>query len=267
MNDKNQKELTISDINKEYTLSLIASLESRNIEMPAEYARLNVDEYAEITGKYGSNVVPLDNILAKRDEKMLEVSFKSHISKVELIAVSTEGVYRWSDVKIYRVKLSSGRDINLLVSKQKYGEKFNRRRGVRIDLDKAMKIDQQGQTFTVIVRDLSYCGVSFVEPSGSQIQTGMPFILHLSENSEKGEKELAELTGKILNQRTLDSGAVVSGCILSASHAAYLQRYIAVKQMEQITGKRNKGPGIQKTMTGDDWQIKLADALEASLDE
>ena len=267
MNNKNSNDITIADINKDYTLSIIATLDSKTIEMPVEYARLTVEEVAEVDKRFGQDIVPLENIMTKIQEKMLEVSFKGHVSTLDLVAVSEEGVFKWAHAKVYRVKLASGKEINLITSKQRFGEKFNRRRGVRIDLDKAMKLEQQGQTYTVVVRDLSYCGVSFVEPNGAQVQKGMPFTLHLSENSDDGEKLIGAFTGKILNQRTLDSGAVVSGCILSASHASFLQRYIAAKQMEQISGKRKKAAGIKKTVTGEDWQRKLADALEASLDE
>lgn len=267
MDTKNTHEITIADITKDYTLSIIATLDSKTIEMPAEYAKLSSEEVSEIEKRFGPDIIPLENIMTKIQEKMLEVSFKGHVSTLDLVAVSEEGVFKWAHAKVYRVKLATGKEINLLTSKQRFGEKFNRRRGVRIDLDKAMKIEQQDQTYTVVVRDLSYCGVSFVEPNGAQVQKGMPFTLHLSENSEDGEKLIGAFTGKILNQRTLDSGAVVSGCILSASHASFLQRYIATKQMEEISGKRKKDAGIKKTATGEDWQLKLADALEASLDE
>lgn len=267
MDNKNTHKITIADITKDYTLSIIATLDSKTIEMPAEYAKLSSEEVSEIEKRFGPDIIPLENIMTKIQEKMLEVSFKGHVSTLDLVAVSEEGVFKWAHAKVYRVKLATGKEINLLTSKQRFGEKFNRRRGVRIDLDKAMKIEQQDQTYTVVVRDLSYCGVSFVEPNGTQVQKGMPFTLHLSENSEDGEKLIGAFTGKILNQRTLDSGAVVSGCILSASHASFLQRYIATKQMEEISGKRKKDAGIKKTVTGEDWQLKLADALEASLDE
>ena len=268
MNTKKTDEFKISDIKKDHTLSIVATLDSNNIEMPAEYAHLSAEELAELRSKYDSEILPLENIVTTIQEKMLAVSFKGHVSKIDLIVVNQEGVYRWSNVKVYRIKLKSGKMVNLVTSKQRAGEKFNRRRGVRIDLDKAMKLEQEGQTYTVVVRDLSYCGVSFVEPNGSQLQKGMPFLLNLVDSTEKGDKEIGKITGKILNQRTLDSGAVVSGCIVSADHAQMLQRYIAIKQMEQISGRKsNRGLGIQKLATGEDWQIKLADAIEATMDK
>ncbi len=267
MENKKLNEITISDITKDYTLSIVATLESKTIEMPAEYARLTMEETSEIKKRFGEDILPLENIMTKIQEKMLEVSFKGHVSVLDLIAISEDGVFKWAHVNVYRVKLATGKEINLLTSKQRFGEKFNRRRGVRIDLDKAMKIEQQGQTYTVVVRDLSYCGVSFVEPNGSQVQKNVPFSLYLTEDSDEGEKMVGTFTGKILNQRTMDSGAVVSGCILSASHASYLQRYIAIKQMEKLSGTRKGHAGVKKTATGEDWQRKLAGALEASLDE
>lgn len=267
MKDKKLDELQIQDITEDYTLSIVATLDSKNVELPAEYAHLAKEELEEIWGKYGKNVLPLENIVTSLHEKMLQVSFSGHISKLDLIAISTDGVFRWGNVKIYKIKLSTGKDINLLASKQLIGERFNRRRGVRVDLDKAMKIEQQGEVYTVVVRDLSYCGLSFVEPNGAHVQKGMPFVLNLVETAENGDKEIGKITGKILNQRELEDGAVISGCIISANHATMLQRYIAIKQIEQISGKRNSGTGIKKTATGEDWEMKLAAAFEASIEK
>ena len=209
MNGENKKELKISEIQKDFKLSIVAGINTKKVELPVDYAILSEDEQNEVQTKYGLEALPLDPIMKQLEEKILEISFADHSSNLELVVVTTEDVFYWPSVKIFRIKLSSGRKINILTSDLACGKKFNRRRGIRIDLDKLMTIEQAGESVPVIVKDLSYCGVGFFEPGTGRVQRGMPFILHLTESGKDGDDVVCKLTGKILHQRE-EAGGIVS---------------------------------------------------------
>ena len=260
MSKKVSKGLLLSNIKKDYTLSIVATLKGKKLDLPLEYAELTDEEYNELTEKYGKEILPLEPIVRQWEEKLLEISFKGHESVLELFVVTNEEVFQWTAVKVFRINLSTGRYINMIISDLICGKKYNRRRGVRINIDKVMNLMQEGENFHVIVKDLSYCGVGFFELGEGMVKKGVPFILHLTETGEDGEDKLVgKLVGKILHQRK-DAGGVFSGCILSTKHAAFLQRYIAMKQMEQISG-RKQNFSISHNASGEDWKSEIVDRL------
>lgn len=258
--------LSIPEINKDTTLSVLATLDGKKLELPVEYAKVTGEELAEIRESYGKLIIPLEDVVQQWQEKLFEVSFKGHLSKLELIAINSEGVFVWDNVKIYKVKLSTGHTLNLLKAKMLEGKKFNRRRGVRIALDKTMEIQQGGEMIKVVVRDLSYCGLGFVEPGESKIKEGEPFILFLVESTDEGDKLVGKFKGKVINQRELPAGGVFSGCVISSEHSTFLQRYIALKQMEQISGKKRVAT-FERNVDGVNWKNKIVNSLVESLDE
>ena len=266
MDDNKEKKLKVTDINSKVTLSVIATLDNKKVELPVDYAKLTAAEAVEVKANYGDMVIPLEDIVKQWQEQVLQVSFKGHLSLLELVAVDNEGVYLWDKVQIYKVKLSTGKRLNLLQVNTVEGERYNRRRGVRIAVDKNMEIQQDGELYSVRVRDLSYCGVGFIEPDVSHLKIGVPFILFLSEDSETGEKQLGRFVGKVINQRELPNGGVFDGCIISSQHSAFLQRYIARKQIEQIKGRTASGT-VKRNVTGADWKNKIVDSLVESMNE
>ncbi len=249
--------LNISEVTPEATISVIATLDKKKIELPTKYALLTEDEEKELNDKYGDKYLALENILKMWQDKLKEVNFTGSISKLSLIAITKEGIFHWDDIKIYKYTFKSGKNIHLVLSMNPVGEKYNRRRGIRINLDKIMSIEQDGEVHTVIVRDLSYCGVAFEEPSGSKIDPSKAFVLKLIDTTPEGEEYLvARLTGRINNQKEKEDGGVVSGCILAADHASELQRYIATKQIDMIRGKRI-GKVVTKIEEGENWKNKI----------
>ncbi|QFJ55455.1 PilZ domain-containing protein [Pseudobutyrivibrio xylanivorans] len=258
--------LTINKIDSQVTLSIIAILDNKKMELPVDYVSISDAELANFKSIYGSFIVPVGDVVKEWEEQLFKVSFKGHLSKLELIAVTDEGVYRWGDVKIFKVRLQSGKNIQLLKAMCNDGQKFNRRRGVRVDLDRRMNIEMDGQYYNVLIRDMSYCGVGFVNPESLNISKGQPFFLHLTDFDSKGEPvELARLVCKVVNTRE-KNGVTTSGCIISSNHAQFLQRYIAKKQMEEISGKR-EFVGYQKNVEGENWQKTVAAALEKKFEE
>ena len=252
----------ISEITRNITLSVVASLDGKTIELPLEYADISPEEILEVKKRYGKNILPLENVVKQWKEKLIAAKFKGHLASLDLIAVTTESVFAWEDVKIYATKLSSGKIINILKAPVDEGEKINRRKGVRIAMEQPMLVQQEGMFHTVLVRDLSYCGVGFIEHGPSELKVGVPFILCLLEHNDDGVKMIDKFSGEIINQRPLPDGGTFSGCTLSDKHAIYLQRYIATKQLEELSGKRQRPYVIS---SDDKWKDMLVENLLESL--
>lgn len=266
MVNKNVKGLKITEITEKATISVMASFGNKKLELPTEYAFLNELEMKEVVAKYGEKILPLENVLQVWQEKLREVSFKGTVSKLDLIAVTSAGVYKWDNVKIYKYDFRSGRHIHVAVPITSEGIKYNRRRGVRINVDKIMDVEQGANMYSVIVRDISYCGVAFVEPLGAQLNPDERFVLHFTESTDKGDRLVALLTGKINNRKDYDKGGVLNGCVLSPDHASFMQKYIATKQIEAIRGKK-KPAALSKTKTGDYWKEELGDEFKKRINK
>lgn len=258
------KNLRINEINSSATISIMASFDKKQIELPADYAELTTEEVDELVARFDDKFLPLDSILKDWQDKLKEVNFKGSISKLDLLVVDGDSVFIWEAVKIYKYTLSTGKVIQVVCPIAHEGQKYNRRRGVRVGIDKVMDVEQDSNIFSVIVRDLSYCGVSFVEPlEATQLDPNKPFTLHLTDDSEEGENLIGLFTGKITNQQEIDQG-ILNGCELAADHASALQKYIAIKQLEQIRGKKY-GKGITKTTSGEYWREELGDRFKSSM--
>ena len=256
----------ISDISQEATISVVATLGNKKIELPAKYAILNPDEQQELISKYDNKVVPLENILKMWQDKLKAINFKGTLSKLELLVITKDGsIYHWENVKIIKYTLASGKSIHILFSKRLEGEKYNRRRGIRINIDKVMDIEQGEEMHSVIVRDLSFCGVAFIEPLRLKLDLQKPFVLHLVDEDDEGnELVIGKIHGYIINIKEDESGGVLYRCNIDAKHYAFLQKYIANKQIEAIRGRRLT-KRVEKITTGEYWQEDLAEALKESL--
>ncbi len=267
MEKKKEKieKLNISEVKQEDTISVMASLNNRKIELPAEYAVLNDEEKSALETRFGNNFLPLENIIQMWQDKLREVSFKGNVSKLDLIAVTKVGVFRWENIKVYKHEFDSGRSVHVVYTKLPAGQRYNRRRGVRITIDRVMNVEQGGNIYSVIVRDISYCGVALIEPLGAQLNTKAKFILNFVDDNEDGEEYLvARLFGKINNQKEHDGGGVLSGCVLSPDHASFLQKYIATKQIESL--RTNPEPGVTTNREGDFWKLDTAMDLKKEME-
>lgn len=252
----------ISEITPEATISVIGTLDNKKMELPTEYAHLTPDEANELDIKFGEGYLPLESILQYWQDRLMEVSFKGHESKIDLIAITKNGLYRWENISVRKYELSTGKSVHIVTAPNHYGSKYNRRRGVRIKIDRVMNVEQDDNMYSVIVKDLSYCGVAFTEPLGAQLDSKRPFILHLVENGDDGEVLIGKFACEIRNQKEEESGAVTSGCIIYADHAPFLQRYIANKQIEEIRGK--KVDPLTKNSYSKEWKRDVAEAFDYS---
>ncbi len=262
----NDNSFKISDISRNTTLTIEATLDGGKAELPAKYANITDAELKEVRSKYGDKVLPLDNLVQQWDEKVIEISFKGHLSELQLIAIEDDEVYLWSKIKVLKVKLSTGTQIHLLVANTLKGLKYNRRKGVRVNLDKRMFVEQDGESFDVIVSDLSYCGVGIMEKKESKIKKGVPFVLSLTETEGEEEKLVCKIVAKKINEREPSKGIIVSGCVISSQNADFLQRYVAMKQLEQLNGKKQQF-SIQRVASGDEFRTKMAEVFEEASGE
>ena len=259
MNDKTRK-MHILSITPNDTLSIMASFEKKKYELPTEYTKLTPEEYEEIKAKVSGDFLPLKNVLHMWQEKLREVSFRGTLAQLDLIAITDNGLFCWNDVKVYKYDFASGKSVHVVYPKSPIGDKFNRRRGVRISVDRIMEVEQDGHTFLTFVRDLSYCGVSLSEMTDERLDPEKKFVLHFTEETGDGEKYIGDFEGKIVNQKEKENGQIVSGCVLASYHASFLQKYIATKQIESLRGHQPTD-GITKNMTGENWELDLAEAL------
>ena len=266
MSDKRIAKFYISDITQEATISVVATLDNKKIELPTKYAILNPDEQQELISKYDNKVVPLENILKMWQGNLKAINFKGTLSKLELLVITKDGcIYHWENVKIIKYTLATGKSIHVVISKRLEGEKYNRRRGIRINIDKVMDIEQGEEMHSVIVRDLSYCGVAFIEPLRLKLDLQKPFVLHLVDEDDEGnELVIGKIHGYIINIKEDESAGVLYRCNIDAKHYAFLQKYIANKQIEAIRGRRLT-KRVEKIMTGEYGQEDLAEALKESL--
>ena len=119
-NDKTVK-LNLADLSKEATISVVASMDNKKIELPTEYAVLNDEEEKELTERFKDKYLPLENILKLWQDKLREVEFSGTLSKLSLIAITKEGVFHWENVKIYKYTLRNGRHIHVAFSSNPVG--------------------------------------------------------------------------------------------------------------------------------------------------
>ncbi|MBR4708069.1 MAG: hypothetical protein IKP29_08445 [Pseudobutyrivibrio sp.] len=232
--------ISIADLGSKVTVSVIADVGQQKIELPAERASLSTEELSLVKAKYGQNVFPLDDVINKWQEKIKAAKIKGKIGKLDFLVITSFGVFRWEDIKLYKFKLESGRLVYVVVAAEELGERYNRRRGIRIGIDKVMDVEQMDNMYSVIVKDISYCGVAILEPMGAQIDPDDYFLLHLIDYDQDGQTHpVAEITAKIANQKVNEDGSVFSGCSILADHASFLQQYIANKQIEELRAKNS----------------------------
>ena len=75
MSDTRIAKFYISDITQEATISVVATLDNKKIELPTKYAILNADEQQELISKYDNKVVPLENILKMWQDNLKAINF------------------------------------------------------------------------------------------------------------------------------------------------------------------------------------------------
>lgn len=257
--------LHINDVKASDRITVIAMMDNKKIELPAKFAELTEEERGELS-VYGKNILAVEGIVQEKEKELYIVSFTGHVSVLESIVINEDGVFKFDYVQIKKHELKSGKVIHVIVAINPEGKRYNRRRGIRINLDTSMTIEQGEQKFVVLVRDMSYCGVGFVNLSPEEIDRKKPFILNLVEKDEDKSFTVGKFIGKVHRVYEQENGSTTYGCIIAEKHAEFLQRYIALKQMEAINGKKAFN-SLQKTSENENWRADVASALNELLTE
>ena len=105
-----------------------------------------------------------------------------------------------------------------------------------------------------------------MEKKESKIKKGVPFVLSLTETEGEEEKLVCKIVAKKINEREPSKGIIVSGCVISSQNADFLQRYVAMKQLEQLNGKKQQF-SIQRVASGDEFRTKMAEVFEEASGE
>ncbi len=264
MSEKKSK-VNISEINAQAKITVMALMDKKKIELPAKLAQLSDQELAELS-KFGKNVLPLESIVQQKEKDIYIVSFSGHISVLGMIVVNSDGVFLWDHIQIKKHVFSTGKIIHLVVALVPDGKRHNRRRGIRINIDTTMTLEQGESKYLVLLKDLSYCGLSFVNLSPEEPDYSQPFLIHLTEKNEDKSFLIAKIITKVHRSHETKDGITVYGCIVHEKHANLLQRYIALKQMEAVNGKRPIKE-VQKTSNKETWRADVAEALNDLINE
>ncbi len=254
------KQLHIKDVKPDDSISVTALMGEKKVELSATFASLTDIEKSTLDGIYGDKYVPIEQIELDVNGKQTNVIFEKQNSVLEVVVVNASGVFKFKNVRIVRYTFNEQRSIQVIHALTPKGMPHNRRRGIRINIDTRMTLEQNDNKYIILCRDISYCGFSFINLSPDEINVNQPFLLHLIERNEDKSFNVGKFIGKVQRVEESDNGAKVYGCILHEKHAAQLQKYIAMKQMEMLNGKK-AFDDIKKLSTSENWRADVADAL------
>ena len=266
MSKEKKMQLHIMDVKPTDSISITAMLESKKVELSATYAELTEEQTAFLNVNYGNHYLPVELITQKINGEERPVSFDEHNSALKVVVVNPDGVFKFENVLIRKVTLPQDRTFHLINAVSTIGIRYNRRRGVRVNVDSRMEIDQSDNKIIILVREISYCGFSFINLSPTDIDIDRPFLLNLIERDGDKSFLVGKFIGKVHRVEESKEGNTIYGCILAEKHAAQLQKYVAMKQMEAVSGKKSFAD-IQKISTSESWRQEVAEALGRSLND
>ncbi|MCR5581796.1 MAG: PilZ domain-containing protein [Pseudobutyrivibrio sp.] len=266
MKKETNNKILIEHIKPEDNVSVTALMDNKKVDIPVNVVDISEEEHNELISHFGNHVIPIDTITQVVNGEPLVVSFEGQSSLLQLINVNSKGVYKWEHLKIKKYTFKSGRTIHAISSLVPEGVKYNRRRGVRVNIDSRMEIEQDDTKYMVLVKDLSYCGFSFINLTPAEFDPSRVFLLHIIERDGDKSYLVGKFIGKVLREQPSKEGPTVYGCILHDKHAAALQKYVAMKQMEKLNGKKAY-TDLQKTSSSEYWKAEVAEALNSTISE
>ncbi len=258
-----EEKINISNITPDDNICVTALMDNKKLELPVQYANLSEEQSQLIHRIYGDKILPLELIVKEVNGEAHTVSFDSKNSILQFVVVNKQGVFKWDNIKVKKHSFQDGKSIHIITAVNPEGKKHNRRRGVRVSIDTRMTIEQNDVKYIVLVRDISYCGFSFINLSPDEFDPNMPFLLHLTERDGDKSFLVGKFVGKVLRQQEQENSPTIYGCMLSGKHAGKLQKYVALKQVEFLSGKKQYAE-IRKTSTSEDWKAEVAEALSES---
>ena len=266
MSSEKKQQLHISEVRPDNNISVTALMDGKQVELGATYAQLNEEQLEFLNVNFGNHFLPLEPITHEVNGEEIPVSFEGHNSVLHVVVINPDGVFKFEHILIKKLTLKGDKIIHVINAISTIGIRYNRRRGVRVNLDTRMTLEQGEEKYPILVREISYCGFSFINLALNEIDVNRPFVLSLIERDEDKAFTVGKFIGKVHRVEEVSGGSNIYGCILAEKHAGDLQKYIAMKQMEAITGKK-LFKDIQKTSNSETWRSDIADALGQTLDE
>ncbi|SHI86931.1 hypothetical protein [Pseudobutyrivibrio xylanivorans] len=265
MSDNKKQQLHISEVKPTDSITVTAMMDSKKIEISCTYAELTEEQTEFLNVNYGNHYLPVELITMEVNGEVVPVTFQEQNSVLQVVVVNPDGVFKFENILIRKTTLPGDRTFHLINAVSTLGIRFNRRRGVRVNVDTRMELEQGEEKFIILVREISYCGFSFINLSQKDVDPSRPFVLNLIERDGDKSFSYGKFIGKVHRTEEVKGGSTIYGCILAEKHADQLQKYVAMKQLELLTGKKAFAEDIQKTSNSDRWRAEVADALGDTL--
>lgn len=265
MSDNKKQQLHISEVTPNDSIAVTAMMDGKKVEISCTYAELTEEQKEFLNVNYGNHYLPVELITMEVDGEEVPVTFQGQNSVLQVVVVNPYGVFKFENILIRKTTLPGEKTFHLINAVSTLGIRFNRRRGVRVNVDTRMELEQGEEKFIILVREISYCGFSFINLSQNDVDINRPFVLNLIERDGDKSFSYGKFIGKVHRTEEQKSGPTIYGCILADKHADQLQKYVAMKQLEVLTGKKAFAEDIQKTSNSDRWRAEVADALGDAL--
>ena len=214
---------------------------------------IDVGSKATILVRIGSQTLTFDTIVQEpsedgiltepiyRNDKLIGFRTKGLIITVQICNMSDEKVYEFNNVEILNVRTKDGEIHHKMICKYP-GKQINRRTAVRVwlGIDGVARVGANRTAYTVVVKDISISGISFILHKDMGIEAGE--MAHITFNDVDARTKFS-LSAIIVRSAEMEDGRVLYGCRLNQESPA-IAKYIADKQREKLKASRNVGTTI-----------------------
>ena len=219
MGNEKKQQLHISEVTPSDSIAVTAMMDGKKVEISCTYAELNEEQKTFLDVNYGNHYLPVELITTELNGEEVPVTFKDQDSVLQVVVVNPDGVFKFENILIRKTTLPGDRTFHLINAVSTIGIRFNRRRGVRVNVDTRMELEQGEEKFIILVRELSYCGFSFINLSQNDVDKDKPFILNLIERDGDKSFSYGKFIGKVHRVEEVSGGSTIYGCILAEKHA------------------------------------------------
>jgi len=214
---------------------------------------IDVGSKATILVRIGSQTLTFDTIVQEpseegvltepiyRNDKLIGFRTKGLIITVQICNLSDEKVYEFNNVEILNVRTKDG-DIHHKMICKYPGKQINRRTAVRVwlGIDGVARVGANRTAYTVVVKDISISGISFILHKDMGIVAGE--MAHITFNDVEARTKFS-LSAIVVRSAEMEDGRVLYGCRLNQESPA-IAKYIADKQREKLKASRNVGTTV-----------------------
>lgn len=176
-----------------------------------------------------------------RNDKLVGFKTKGLIITLQICNKSDEKVYEFTNADILNVKTKDG-NVHHKISCKSEGRQINRRTAVRVwlGLEGVAQLGINKTAYSVIVKDISVSGVSFIAHKNMNVGAGT--MAHITFH-DKDAKVKFSLGSIIVRVADMEDGRVLYGCRLNQESPA-IAKYVADKQREKLKASRTVGTTV-----------------------